>query len=432
MAAELPLWSATALRTQSFDDRLGRQIIALHVWAVEEGLRGAPASALFDGFCQRLAGASVPLWRGFAGMRTLHPQWAGYSYTWQRGGDALEQGQFERGDGYEQDVSGSPFAVLLARAEAAAASGSTSAMPCLRRRLIGRRAQLDFPVLARLAAAGATDYFAQLIGFGGGDASRGTGIGYSFATDHRDGFRDEDLLLIQAVLPVVSLAIMSEAGHMIAASLLAAYIGADAGGRVHAGAIGRGSVETISAVLCYADIRGWTGIADSEPGPVLVELLNEVFESLIAPIRGRGGQVLKFLGDGILASFPIGAAAPGEICRAALAAAAEAVAAVATLGWERYAAGRPAVSVDVALHLGEVLYGNVGAIDRLDFTVIGPAVNEVARIEALCEILDRNLLLSAEFAAALGDGGARLQPLGLHTLRGVREPRAIFAPLLTT
>jgi adenylate cyclase len=394
------------------------------VWLIDQGLHGALADILFDGFCQRLVAAGVPLWRGFAGGRTLHPQWAGYAYTWRRDLNAIERTQGERGEAYEQGLSDSPFAPLIARAEAGVEEG---AWPRLRCRLVGPDAQLDNRVLQQLAAAGATDYFAELVGFGlGGDPSRGTGIGFSFATDRLEGFGEDDLVLIQAVLPAVSLAIMAEAGHTIASNLLAAYLGADAGRRVHAGAVERGSVESINAVLWYADIRGFTTIADTWPGPVLVELIDDVFEALAAPLRPRGGQVLKFLGDGILASFPFDDAGREETCRQALDAASEAMAALDRLNAARRAAGKPTAAVDLALHLGEVLYGNFGAVDRLDFTVIGPAVNEVSRIEVLCEPLGRTVLVSAELAAAVGDD-ARLEPLGRHALRGVREPREIYA-----
>jgi adenylate cyclase len=415
--------AAVALRPGSFDAPLGRQIIALHVWAVEQGLRGAPAEIVVEGLCQRLVAAGVPLWRVFAGLQTLHPQWAGYSYTWRRDRPTVELVSRERGAEYDRDVDESPFSFLLGEARAAP---QRALAPSLRRHLTGPDARLDFSVLERLAAAGATDYLAHIVGFGAaGDPSRGTGVGFSFATDRPEGFGDDDLLLIQAVLPAAALAIMSETGHTIAAGLLAAYLGGDAGARVHAGAVLRGSVESIRAVLCFADIRGFTAIAEDEPAPVVVELLDEVFESLVAPIRSCGGQVLKFLGDGILASFPIGAGAATDTCRDALAATEAAIAALGRLNQARRGAGKPSAMVDFALHLGEVLYGNVGAVDRLDFTVIGPAVNEVARIELLCEALGRNLLVSAEFAAALGDG-ARLTPLGRHALRGVREPREIF------
>jgi len=411
----------------SFDGPLGQKIIELHVWAVGEGLRGADAAGLFDGLCQRLVGAGVPLWRAFAGMRTLHPQWGGYSYTWWRHLNAIQPRQFERGNEYEQGILNSPIGYLIRLGEArAAAAEDGEPWLHLRRRLAGPEAPLDFPDLVQLAAGGATDYFAEVVRFGtDGDPSRGTGVGYSFATDRPGGFVDDDIVLLKAVLPVVSLAMMTHAGYTIASGLLEAYLGADAGRRVHAGAVERGSVESIRAVLWYADIRAFTAMADTTPGSVVVEVLDEVFETLTASLRPRGGQVLKFLGDGMLAIFPFEDATGEETCRRALDAATEAMRAVDLLRATRRAAGKPAALVDLALHLGEVLYGNVGAVDRLDFTVIGPAVNEAARIEALCEPLGRKVLVSAELAVAVGDR-RRLVSLGQHKLRGVREVREIY------
>jgi len=397
------------------------RINELQLWAVREGLRRAPAAPLFEDFCRRLIGSGVPLWRAFAGMRTLHPQWAGYTYTWRRDHDAVHRTRRERGRAYERDLRDSPYQHLRD-----AAIGPD--MPLrLRRRLIGDGAQRDFPVVEQLAIAGATDYVAELIPVGMvSEAFPDSGIGFSFATDHIEGFGENDLKLIQAVLPAVALAIMSDAAHTIAAELLAAYLGADAGRRVHAGVVERGSVESIRAVLWYADIRGFTPLADATPGPVLIEMLDDVFEALTAALRPRGAQVLKFLGDGMLASFAFVDATCTETCGRALDAAAEAMRSIDRFNADRTRTGKPIAVVDLALHVGEVLYGNVGAVDRLDFTVIGPAVNEVARIESLCEPLGRKVLVSAALAAAVADG-KRLEPLGAHVLRGVREPAEIFA-----
>src|SRR5215467_1058332 len=365
----------------SFEGALGRQIVELHTWVVREGIRGAGAAMLFNGLCQRLVTAGVPLWRGFVGMPTLHPQWGGYSYTWRRDLNAIEPSQFGRGYEYEQILLNSPFGYLIRQMEKSGQEG---------------------------------------------DPSHGTGIAYSFATDRRGGFRDDDLVLLRAVLPAMSLAMMTHAGHRIASGLLGAYLGGDAGERVHSGAVDRGSVESVQAVLWYGDIRGFTAIADTTPGLVVIELLNAIFETLTASLRPRGGQVLKFLGDGMLAIFPFMDMTRDETCSQALDAAVEAMTGLHRLNAARTAAGKPIAAVDLALHVGEVLYGNVGAVDRLDFTVIGPAVNEVARIEALCEPLGRKVLVSAEFAAAIADT-KQLEPLGPHILRGVREPTEIFA-----
>ena len=285
---------------QSFDAPLGRKIIELHVWVVRQGLLGTAAEELFAGFCRRLADAGVPLWRSFAAMRTLHPQWGGYGYSWQREQDAIEPQQFGRRDGPAWLES--PFAYLLRQANAR--TDAQEPWLHLRRHLTGPDAQLDFPVLEKFATEGGSDYFAEIVRFGAeDDLSHGTGVAYSFATDRRGGFHDDDLALLKAVLPALSLAMMSFAGHTIASSLLAAYLGNDAGRRVHSGEIERGSVESIRAVLWYSDIRAFTAIADITPGPAVIEMLDEVFETLTASLRPRGGQVLKFLGDGMLAIF---------------------------------------------------------------------------------------------------------------------------------
>jgi adenylate cyclase len=404
-----------------YDGALRRQIIELHVWAVRQGLLGTGAAELFDGFCQRLVLGGLPLWRASAAMRTLHPQWGGYSYLWRRDLNAIEPSQFGRGNENSQGWLTSPFAYLVGQAEA----GGDPWLH-LRRRLAGPEALLDFPLLEELASAGAADYFAQIVRFGPqGDASRGTGVGYSFATDRREGFGEDDLTLLRAVLPALSLAMMTHAGHTIASGLLGAYLGDDAGRRVHAGAVERGSVERIHAVLWFADMRGFTRLADSTPGLDVIELLDEVLETLTAPLRSRGGQVLKFMGDGMLAIFPLLVETQAETCRDAIDAAREAMRTLDRINRARVEACKPIAEVDLALYIGEVLYGNVGAADRLDFTVIGPAVNEAARIETLCEPLGRKVLVSAEFAAAAGSCNG-LQPLGHHRLRGVRELRAIY------
>ena len=408
------------LQLRTFDDDLGRRIIETHIWAVSQGLRGTAAYDLFDGYCQRLVVDGTPLWRAHAAMRTLHPQWRGYGYTWRRDLNAIEPEQYARDDLAEW--LSSPLHALILRAR----DGEDN--PSMRRRLEKGPEARDFPVLAEFFAAGATDYVAHLFIFGErGDRSQGSGIVYSFAADRRGRFSDDDTTLIQATLPGLSLAMKAHAGHVIASGLLETYLGGDAGRRVHAGAVERGSVVSLSAVLWYADVRGFTPISDSAAGPVIIDLLNDVFEILTAALRPRGGQVLKFIGDGMLATFSFEEANRAETCRRALDAATEATQNLDALNTARAAAGVPVASVDLALHLGEVLYGNVGATDRLDFTVIGPAVNEVARIEKLCEPLGPSVLISAEFATAAMDGDSRLEPLGRHALRGVREPKEIFA-----
>jgi adenylate cyclase len=410
------------LRHRTFDDALGRRIVDTHIWAVREGLRGADAYHLFDGYCQRLVIDGTLLWRAHAAMETLHPQWNGYGYTWRRDLNAIAPENYPHGDEYEESFVASPFYALMQRARAGEVT------PEMRRRIEAGPEERDFPVLEEFHAQGATDYLAQLFVYGEtGDRSQGTGIAYSFTTDRNGGFSEDDVTLVQATLPALSLAMKAHAGHVIASGLLGAYLGEDAGRRVHAGSILRGSVDNLRAVIWYADIRGFTPLSDSAPGVVVVELLNDVFEIMTAPLRERGGQVLKFIGDAMLAIFPFEDADQAETCRRALDAATEAMRNIEALRCARLAGGGPSASVDLALHLGDALYGNVGAIDRLDFTVIGPAINEVARIEALCQPLDRAVLVSAEFVAGMKAPDSRLKSLGRHALRGVKDPKEIFA-----
>ena len=419
----------TRFAIADLDSALAQRIVDIHVWAVREGLRGAAAPDLFDGYCQHLAAQGAPLWRAHAAMETLHPQWSGYGVTWRRDLNAIAPESYAHGVDEEPTWVHSPFYALIARAR----EGEES--PSMRRRLSAGPQERDFPALREFFAAGATDYAAYLFIYGdplprgqdAGDRSQGTGVVYSFATDRKTGFADDDLTVMEATLPALSLAMKAYAGHVIASGLLRTYLGWDAGGRVHAGAVTRGSMEKMRAVIWYADLRGFTTLSDSAPGPVVIALLNDAFEALTAALRERGGQVLKFIGDAMLATFSFEEADRAATCGRAIEAVIAATRAIEALNRERAGSGAPPIAVDFALHVGEVLYGNVGAADRLDFTAIGPAINEVVRIEALCQPLGRPVLVSDEFAAIARDIGRPLESLGLHALRGVKAPKELFA-----
>jgi adenylate cyclase len=423
IAFELPRPSMMAETPfDPFTGELAHGVVDTHIWAMEAGLRGATAGELFDGYCQRLVIHGVPLHRGHVSTQTLHPQWSGYGYTWRRDLNAVHVQEFRRRGEAPREWLESPFFHVIQRARAG------EKRPVLRRRLENGPDQRDFPVLEEFHAAGATDYVATVYTYGvDGDPSHGTGVIYSFTSHRPGGFDDDSFRLLMSTLPGLALAMKAHAGHNIASSLLQTYLGADAGRRVHNGAVERGSTDSLGAVLWYADIRGFTQVSDVWPGPAIIEMLDDVFETLTAALRPRGGQVLKFIGDAMLATIPVEGEDQARACRLALDAAVEAMDALAARNVERAAAGLPVVGVDLALHVGEVLYGNVGAADRLDFTVIGPAVNEVSRIEKLCEPLDREVLVSSRFAEAAGHCDGRLHSLGSFTLRGVGEPKEIFA-----
>lgn len=398
-------------------------IVDLHCWSVTEGLRGATAHDLFAGFCQRLLADGLPLWRGYAALETLHPRWWGSGFTWQRDVGFVKLAQF----GHEHASTSSWTSGVFHRLAERAKAGESN--PCIRRRLARGPQERDFPALQRFFAAGATDYLAELFDCRRKGNPSGLGVVYSFMTDQAGGFGDDDITLLRAALPALSLAMKAHACQVNASRLLQVYLGRDAGRRVHGGDVGRGSVERLRAVLWYADIRGFTAIADTAPAHDLVDLLDDIFEALTGVLDGHGGQVLKFVGDGMLVTFSFDEENCTRICHQALDAAARAMQAIDALNKRRQAVGKLTAAVDLALHMGDVLFGNVGAVDRLDFTMIGPAVNEVSRIEALCAPLGYRVLVSAALAEAADFGRSRLVSVGRHRLRGVREEREIYALL---
>ena len=297
----------------------------------------------------------------------------------------------------------------------------------MRRCLTDGPEQRDFPALEEFYAEGATDYYAVVYTFGiNGDPAHGTGVVLSFLSDDPEGFADTHIMLLEATLAGLALALKAYTGHDIAASLLRTYLGEDAGRRVHSGSVVRGTADSLHAAIWYADLKSFTAVSDRWPGPAIIEMLDDAFEALAAPLRERGGQVLKFIGDAMLAIFAVDGEPECDVCRRALDAALDAQTALAAINQQRAQANLPFVEADIALHVGEVLYGNVGAQDRLDFTVIGPAVNEVVRIEKACDTLDRRILASERFARAADLCGGRLAPLGSHVLRGVAAPQTLY------
>src|SRR6266478_3775590 len=206
------------------------------------------------------------------------------------------------------------------------------------------------------------------------------------------------------------------------AALLEAYLGRRSAARVQAGALRRGTGETIRAALLYADLRDFTALSEATEPAAMIAALDAWFDRVAGAVHAFGGEVLKFIGDGMLAIFPV-TAAPAEACEAALRAVVAARAGMAHLDATRQAQGLPPLPFGAALHLGEILWGNIGAVDRLDFTAIGPAVNLVSRLEGLCRPLGRSVLISGAVAA---ETTAPLVPLGEHVLRGIPVPCTVF------
>ncbi len=384
-------------------------------WLIAQGLEGASPAEVFHGFCQGLAKRGLPLKRAYMSIKALHPKYGAYGYLWQPGANRVDEQAYDHGAEASNGYLKSPFYYMVKTEKRQ-----------LRRRLVGQGAVIDFPILRDLRDQGMTDYAAAIMPFARLRNGEQTGFVLSCATDHPDGFSDDHMATLHALLPPLALVLKARTTYDVAASVLETYLGKDAGHRVLNGEIKRGSAETIRAVLWYCDLRDFTALADEIPREELLELLNDYLECLVEPVQAYGGQVLKFLGDGFLATFDINNSELGGVCATALNAAAEARAAADILTQLRAAAGKPTVDFGVALHVGEVLYGNIGASDRLDFTVIGAAVNEVSRIEALCRPLHTKLLVSKAFKDAACHCADRLVPLGEHQLRGVREPQELF------
>lgn len=386
---------------------------ALSDWIVEQGLVASEPAPLIEGLCQRLETLGLPLWRMHVSMATLHPTFSAFGGTWRRDQGFCSE-HYERAGEQQDRWQQSPLRAMI--------EGNLSRM---RRRLEGPKARVDFPVLQEFRAQGATDWLGQLVRFGEDRQPAGLpGMLLSWVSDRPGGFSEPNIGVIDRLVPRIALTCYRIALQQVAENLLEAYVGADAGRRILAGQIERGAATRLSTVIFFADLRGFTRLADETPGEALLARLNDYLGDLTETIEAHGGQVLKFMGDGLLANFSLEERDPTAVCDDAIAAAKAALASNAVLNQRGEAAGTPSLKLDIALHFGELMYGNVGSSRRLDFTVIGPAVNEASRIESLCESLGQHLLISESFARA---HGRPLRSLGQHQLRGVAKPQELFA-----
>jgi adenylate cyclase len=227
------------------------------------------------------------------------------------------------------------------------------------------------------------------------------------------------------LLPVLGLALKSASSYRTANDLLAIYLGRDAGERVLSGDIQRGSLDTIRAVIWYFDLQGSTKLAETTPGDQMIAMLNDYFGAVVGAVEAYGGDVLKFMGDGLLAIFKF-ADDDSAGCSRAISAADELLGTMATINERRVAEDLVLTNFSLALHLGDLMYGNIGAEDRLDFTVIGPAVNMAARIQAMCRPLEQDLIMSSAVAGQAVRERKRIVSIGRYVLRGIPEPQELF------
>ena len=382
-------------------------IEAVLEWLVGGARQVSSFARTIDELSWRLAAAGMPLLRVSLRGGTLHPQFLGATYVWWRTSAQTQEIMITH-----------EVADLIPPAENPVIrvwNGET-----LRRRLEGPETRFDFSILYDLKARGATDYFALPVGGAFGPQAYMA----AYVTDRPGGFSEREIADLAAVSQRLSVAADMNSQRQIAENVLKAYLGPQTGRKVLAGQIRRGSGESISAVLWSSDLRRFTQMSDQLPGERVIGILNDLFDLQAKAIVGHGGEILKFIGDGLLAIFPV--ANPDEAARVAGNALAAAQEALGVLRAGASQAGGPPLEIVVALHYGTVIYGNVGAADRLDFTVIGPAVNLVSRIEAIAKSLDLPLIVSDDFARAYG---GTLKSLGQHQLRGLDLPHELFTPL---
>ena len=380
----------------------------LYDWLVD-GAPGASGSPeVVSGLATGLLGAGVRVARIAAFVRTLHPSVMGRAFEWRRGVA-------------EVDVREAPYAALgsdVYRKSPVHRVTVTGAE--LRCRLDGD-GPLEFAVLEEQRRAGLVDYLAVPLPFLSGEVHAIT-----YATDAPGGFTDDELAALRTVTRPLSRLAEILALRRTATALLNAYVGRDAGERILRGQILRGDTESIRCVIWFSDLRGFTSLSGGARPDEIILVLNRVFDCQVPAVERHGGEVLKFMGDGMLAIFPIDAARPpAAVCSEALAASTEAFAALDALNAERAAAAAAPLAFGVSLHLGDIAYGNIGGAARLDFTAIGPAVNLASRIEGLTGRLGKRLLVSDAFARATT---APLRPVGTFELKGVAGAATVYEP----
>lgn len=387
-------------------------------WIAEAGVRGDGEIALLHGFCERCREAGLAIGRAIVIIDTLHPVYEGRMFRWR------------------EDATDEPPIVEFKRDEVVASAGNWTQSPfyaliqdgggTMRCRLhLGETG--GFPAIEELRAAGQTDYLAMVRLFSA-DAVIGEmdNLAMRWTTAQPGGFTDAQVAALERLAPILGLALKSASLARITEAVVEAYLGRDPGRRVLKGRIGRGAVERISAVLWFSDFRGFTTLSETMPSDDLIPFLNDHADVVITAIHEAGGDVLKLIGDGVLAVFGTHGE-DAEACVQALAAEADMRRRLAGLHARRRDAGQAVAEVYLGLHVGQVDYGNIGSFGRLDFTVVGQAVNEVARIASLCRSVDRDLLVSSAFRSLLPDRlQTELVSVGRYALRGVGRAQDLY------
>jgi adenylate cyclase len=374
-------------------------------WMIDGARSAATPAEVMAQACERMVEAGVPLWRAGVFVRTLHPEIFGRSFVW-RPGSEVEIGTVGFDFWDSPMFKQSPIATVVTEGREVRADPFSAASE-------------PFPILMDLRAEGATDYVAMPMTFLDREMHAS-----SWTTKVPGGFRPEHVQAIRSLIPALSRYTEIVGLRRTASMLLDTYVGNSAGERILGGQIRRGHTDTMHAAIWLSDLRGFTQLSDRLPAETVVEILNQYFDCQVAAIRNHGGEVLKFMGDGLLAVFPIPEQGgdPAEVCGRVLQAARESRAGVDAFEYrigetiERFRFG-------VALHVGPLLYGNIGGANRLDFTCIGPAVNLAARLAKIAGRLKRTVVASEAFARLCADAWA---DLGAFPIAGFASEQRVF------
>lgn len=362
---------------------------------------------IFAEMCIRLREAGIPLKRSTLHIRIQHPQWLGARFMWSDGMREAEIGRVDFDVMGRSEYIGSPANEVL------------NGAPEVRENLeqdpaLGRKHAL----YDEMRAMGLTDYVAWPLYH-----TLGKRHLITFATDRRGGFDDAHLAALKKVLPVLALVSEIRVKNRLARTLLETYVGSHAGELILAGATRRGTGTTVRAAIMICDLRDFTKISDNWPRDDVIDLLNDYFDAMSEPIAKHGGEILKFIGDGLLAIFPL---SQPDACANLLHAVTEARQAMAALNARNSATSRAPLNYGIGVHVGDVMYGNIGSMSRLDFTVIGPAVNMASRLEALTKQVGKPVLLSRDFAEQVARE-FELERIGKYEVRGFSDPIELFA-----
>ena len=377
-------------------------------WLLSDGRRITDSTSFLNAFASELLANGVEVARVVTGVPILHPQVFSFSGVWEVGKGAVERRNLADASTFSK-LQNSPVKIVY--------EGGGP----VRCDLTAPPTEGEYSIYTDLRRENFTDYIAIGVPF-----SDGSNKALGLATKRPGGFTADEIAAFTAMAPAVGINLEIQALRRIAQTLLETYVGRQAGKRVLDGAIKRGMGETIPAVIWLCDLRGFSTLSEELSREALIDLLNGYFGAMCEAIEQYQGDVLKFIGDALLAIFPISGEDAAPACHQALAAARTAAASVAALNAERIGRNEPKLLYGIALHVGDVLYGNIGGEARLDFTVIGPAVNLVARIERLCRELGRTLLLSEAFVSA---AAIAVEPVGRFPLKGIAEPQTVSAPL---